>query len=257
MGRRGEHIGDPPLFDDFAAVHYAHPLGHFADDAEIMGDQQQRHAHARLQVLQEVQNLRLDGHVEGGRGFVGNQQVRLVGERHGDHHPLLLAAGERVRQVVQPALRFAQPDQMQELHHPFASARRAHLLVYQQHLGDLLFDRVQRVERRQRLLEDDGDAIATKLAHPFGGRRQHLLVAEADRPRRMPGERIRQQPHDAERGDRLAGAALADQADRLRLRDVERGAANSVHLPLPAAEGYGEVSDAKQRGVGHVGHSAG
>jgi hypothetical protein len=30
-------------------------------------------------------------------GLVGDQHVRVVGERHGDHHPLALAAGQFVR----------------------------------------------------------------------------------------------------------------------------------------------------------------
>ncbi len=133
-----------------------------------MGDQQQRHPHPRLQVLQQIEDLRLDGDVERGRGFVGDQQIRLVGERHGDHHPLLLAAGERMRQIAQPALRFAQSDEMQQLDHPLAGARGAHPLVDEQHLGDLLLDRVQRVERGQRFLEDDGDAVAAQRADPLG-----------------------------------------------------------------------------------------
>ena len=40
---------------------------------------------------QQVEDLRLDGHVERRRRLVGDEQFRVAGERHGDHHPLLLA----------------------------------------------------------------------------------------------------------------------------------------------------------------------
>jgi hypothetical protein len=43
---------------------------------------------------QQVEDLRLDGDVERGRRLVGDQQVRLAGQRDGDHHPLLHAAGK-------------------------------------------------------------------------------------------------------------------------------------------------------------------
>ncbi|UGA37136.1 hypothetical protein JOS77_23880 [Chromobacterium haemolyticum] len=46
-----------------------------------------------LQVRDQLQDLLLDGHVQRGGGFVGNQQLGFAGDRHRDHHPLLLAAG--------------------------------------------------------------------------------------------------------------------------------------------------------------------
>ena len=48
----------------------------------------------------EVQDLGLDRDVEGGGRLVGDEQLRVAGERHGDHHPLPHAAGELVRVVA-------------------------------------------------------------------------------------------------------------------------------------------------------------
>ena len=50
-----------------------------------------------LQLGDEVEDARLDGHVERRRRLVGDQEVGVAGERLGDHHPLLHAAGELVR----------------------------------------------------------------------------------------------------------------------------------------------------------------
>ena len=46
---------------------------------------------------EELQDLRLHRHVERRGRLVGDEEVGLVGERHGDHHALALAARELVR----------------------------------------------------------------------------------------------------------------------------------------------------------------
>ena len=42
--RLGEDAIDGAGFDDLAPIHHVHPLDHAGDDAEIVGDQHQRHA---------------------------------------------------------------------------------------------------------------------------------------------------------------------------------------------------------------------
>ena len=51
----------------------------------------------RAQLLDQVEHLGLDRRVEAGRRLVQHQQVGVGGERHREHHPLLLAAGQLVR----------------------------------------------------------------------------------------------------------------------------------------------------------------
>ena len=50
-----------------------------------------------LKLADQLEDLRLDGDVERGGRFVGDQQLRAAGERHRDHHALAQAAGELVR----------------------------------------------------------------------------------------------------------------------------------------------------------------
>ena len=97
MARIGEHARGLSSLDDFSLTHDDHVVGDAPDDVEVMGDEQHRHAELGLQVFQQLQDLRLHGDVERGRRFVGDQKIGTVGERHGDHHPLALAAGELVR----------------------------------------------------------------------------------------------------------------------------------------------------------------
>ena len=102
MLRIGEERVHRRLLDDAAGVHDRDAIGHLGDDAEIVGDQQQRQAHPRLQLAQQVEDLRLDRHVERGRRLVGDQQRRFAGERHRDQRALAQAARELVRVVVDP-----------------------------------------------------------------------------------------------------------------------------------------------------------
>jgi hypothetical protein len=73
--------------------------------AEVVGDQQQRHAEPILQLAHQLQDLRLDRHVERGGRLVGDQDVGLVGDRHRDHDALALPARELVRVGAEPASR--------------------------------------------------------------------------------------------------------------------------------------------------------
>ena len=123
MLRPLEHLGRRALLDDLALAHDVDAVGHLAHDAEVVGDQQHGHAELALQLLQQLEDLRLDGDVERGGRLVGDQQVGLVGERHGDHDALALAARELMRIGAEPLLGIVEADLAQQLEH--ARARRA------------------------------------------------------------------------------------------------------------------------------------
>ena len=68
-----------------------------------------------LQLLHQPQDLRLRRHVERGRRLVGDQDLRVVDERHRDHHALAHAARELVRVVVDALVGARDLDLLQEL----------------------------------------------------------------------------------------------------------------------------------------------
>ena len=57
-----------------------------------------------LHLAQQVEDLRLHGDVERGGRLVGDDERRLAGQRHGDHHALAHAARQLVRVVVDALL---------------------------------------------------------------------------------------------------------------------------------------------------------
>ncbi len=252
-GLRGEqHLGvrvlgvseDLPrlsLLDDAPVLHHAHPLGHALDDAEVVRDQQHRHAHALLQLAQQLEDLRLDGDVERRGGLVGDEEVRLVGERHGDHHALALAARELMGVGAEALLGLLDADHVQQLQRALARRRRRHALVQDQRLTDLLRNRVQWVERRHRLLEDHADLVAARTRERRRVGADEFGAAISDGAARMARGGIRQQLQDGERRHRFAGAALTDQRQGLPALQRERHVAHGLDVAARCGEGHAQV----------------
>ena len=244
MLRVGEDFLGRAGLDDLAAVHDADPVGDLAHDAEVVGNEQHGHAALLLLHLQQFEDLRLHGDVERRRRLVGDEKVRLVGERHRDHHALPLAAGELVRIGAEALFRIADADLMQQLERAPVRLLVGDAAVDLQDLADLPLDRVQRVQRRHRLLEDHRDLVAADLSKVALVVVDEVLAAIEHRAAGMAGGRIGQELQDRQRRDRLARAALADQRQRLALVDVEgdvvdgeRGAAVLVEGDLQPLDG--------------------
>ena len=156
------------VFDDVAGIHHGDPVGLLGHDAEVVRDEDHSHVALPAQVVDQLENLRLNGHVERGRRFVGNQQLRVPGQRHCDHDPLLHAAGELVRIGVDPGFGRGDADQLQQLDDLRAAVGHLRPVEFK-HLGDLAADAEHRIERDGRFLENICDAAAADLSEPPRG----------------------------------------------------------------------------------------
>ncbi len=85
---RIEEVAGAGALDDLAGVHDHYPVRAGSDDAHVVGDEQDGHVKALAQLVDEVEDLGLDGDVQGRRWLVGDQQFGLAGQGHGDHHAL-------------------------------------------------------------------------------------------------------------------------------------------------------------------------
>ena len=197
--------------------------------------------------FRQLEDLRLNGDVERRGRLVGDQQIGLVGERHGDHDALALSAGELMRIGVQPPFRRVEADLSQQLQHAGTHRGLVEPVVQLHDLADLLLDRVQRVERGHRLLEDDRDLLPAQLAHGVARRLEQVLAAIVDGAARMRGRGIGQQPQDRQRGDRLARARLADQGDDLALGNVEAHLLDGVDDGRSGGKPHRQIADVDER----------
>jgi hypothetical protein len=104
---------DRPDLGEAAEIHHRHPVADVLDDAEVVRDEEVRQAELGLQRREQIEDLRLDGHVEGGYRLVTDDQLGPQGKSAGYPDPLPLPAGELHREAV--VVLGVQPDQLHQL----------------------------------------------------------------------------------------------------------------------------------------------
>ncbi len=202
-----------PRLDDAAAVHDDDAVGDAADDAEVVGDEQDAHPQVALQPLDQLEDLCLDGDVQCGGRLVGDQHRRVGRQRHRDHGALAHPAAELVGIVVKALVRVGDADLHEALDRAPPRGLAAHRRMEADRLDDLLADALDRVQARERVLED----------HPGGRTAQpaQLLFVEAGQvgPASDPAAIVMRAVEAAGRGwrarSRSCRAGLADEGDDL------------------------------------------
>ena len=241
-----EDVVDVARLHDAPGVHDGDAVGHARHDAQIVGDHDDPGAGLPLGRAQHVEDLGLDGHVQGRGGLVGDDEVGVVGDGDGDDGALAHAAGELVGIGVDPHLRVGDAHEVEQLDGALARVRVADAApVDLERLDDLLAHRVHGGERGQRVLEDHGDLGAAEPGHVGVGAAEDLGAVEPDRPGDRGG--LVEQPHDRRRGDRLARAGLADQGQDLAAAHVEVDPAHRVDATVLGGEGDPEAAHLEER----------
>ena len=142
-----------------------------------------RHPELVAQPRDQREDLRLHGHVERGRRLVGDQQPRLVRQRHRDHRALAHAARELVRVGVD-APRAARGCRPARAARPPGRAPRAARRRGARASPPRAGRRpVEGVQRRQRVLEDHRDLVA---AHARAARRRRRRAGPRPRTATAP-----------------------------------------------------------------------
>ena len=250
VARRAEHLGRRPGLDHAAAIHHRHAVRRLGDDADIVGDEEDARALPLAEVAQQIEHLRLHRDVERRRRLVGDDEAGPAGERHGDHDALAHAAREMVRILRQPPLRLGDADGFEKLHGAGAKGRAIEVEMETQGFRDLGADGEERIERRQRILEDRADVApahdGARLVAPRMADGAQGAALEADRAAGDPTRRLEAEDGRAER--RLARAGLAHEAMDLARLDGEVGAVDRQEVRQALArEGHVEAADLEER----------
>ncbi len=253
MPHAGEHGVSRPALDDRAAIHHHHARDVLGDDAEIVRNQDHRHAALRDKVGDQVEDLPLDRHIERGGRFVCDQHIGLAGQRHGDGDTLALATGELVRIGIDAARRIRQTDTIEQRDGLPPRLRRRTIRMALQGFCDLPSDGVHRIERGHRFLENHADSVAAQPA-VIRIRQPHQLAPVEPNAAADHGA-IRQQAHHCQRGDGFAASGFADQSQRLATPERETHVANGLRGPAAGVEPDAEVLHFNQgcvRGTAHA-----
>ena len=214
--------------DDRAEVHDRDPVGDVADDREVVRDEEVREVELLLQALEQVDDLRLDRHVECGHRLVGDHEVGVQGEGAREADALALAARELVREAASGVGR--EPDDAEELADSTRRGPAPGEPVRAQRLADDPADAVARVERGERVLEDHlhppTQRAEVALAQP-----RDVLPVEED-----PAVGGLVQAQDRAPDGRLAAARLADEPERLPAADREADVVDRAYVAHVAVE---------------------
>ena len=171
------------LLDDLAGVHHPDPVAQRPDDAEVVGDEQDRRVRLGLERADEVEDARLDRRVEAGRRLVEDEQLRVGGEGDGDDDALLHPARQLVRVALDDPLRVGDLDALERLER----ARLGLLLALaedRERLDDLRPDLGRRVERRARVLVDHRGVVHPELADLVVGHLRDVVAGRRGSGRR-------------------------------------------------------------------------
>src|SRR5271170_682100 len=141
-------------------------------------------------------------------------------------------------------------DLFEQLDHP--RARGGDPFVQIDDLADLLFDRMERIERRHRLLEDHRHHGAPYRPHFGVARLENVAPFEEDFARWMARRRIGQETDRRQRRHRFARARFADQGQNAAGRQPERNAIDDDLLAPALAEGDRKVAHIEERRLAHV-----
>ena len=94
-----EQVGTGDLAE-LAQVHDGDAVAHVLHHGQVVSDEHHGQPEGCLEVGQQVQDLGLDGHVEGGDRLVADQQLGLGHEGAGNADPLALTTGELARTPI-------------------------------------------------------------------------------------------------------------------------------------------------------------
>src|SRR5580692_3645176 len=111
-GARRSRLHDAPL------LHDRYPVAEVGDDPEVVRDDEDGHAELVLEFAQEIENLGLNGDVEGRGWLVGDDEVRFARYGAGDQDALRHAAGKLVRVGGKGPLGVGDADLPEQLQRP-------------------------------------------------------------------------------------------------------------------------------------------
>jgi hypothetical protein len=228
---------DIGLLDPFPRIHHDDPVGGLGYDREVMRDQDDGRPELLLQGEHEIEDLCLDGDIQRGRRFIGNEDLGIARQRHGNHRALTHAAGQLMRIFVGALRRVGHADAAQHLHGLFPRRRFRQVLMKLHRLADLSADGEHRIERRHRLLENHRDVVAADRAHlRFVEPEQIAAPIELDRTADDPAGRIGNEPHHGKRRHTLAAAGFTDDPHCVARTQRKREVVDCFDDPEPGKE---------------------
>ena len=195
------------------------------DDGEVIFDPH---------LLQQLEDLGLDGHVQSRRGLIADKDLRVAGHSDGGDDALAHTARELVGILLEAHFRVGDADIPQVLEGLLPGGSALEALMELHGLHDLVADGLQRVQAGHGVLHDHGDLMAAD-AEPVlflfqVGQADGLAVVGTEVVDGAGGDGAVgvQQAHEALGEDALARTGLAHDGEDFAVVDVEVDAPDGV-----------------------------
>ena len=204
--------------DHLTQIHNGNAIRNVLYDGEVVSNEEISSAELILKLLQQVQNLGLNGNVKCRDRLVADNQLGLQRKCAGNADTLTLTAGELMRIAVN--VLGVQSDDVQQLADTLNALLLGAHAVNGHGLGDNLADGHTRVERSIRILEDKLH-LATHVLDLMLAHLGNIFTLEEH----LTGGRLGQ-AHDGAARRGLTATRLTDQTKGLARINLER---NVIH----------------------------
>lgn len=219
------------LFDDFSGVEDEEAIAGVGNRAEVVRNEKKAHAEFLLEGAEKGEDLGLDGGVEGGGGFVGDEEMGRAGEGNRDEDALSLAAAELMGILAEAERRVGKAADVEEFERAGVGFWRASEFVIEESFGDLSANAHGGIERSHGVLENHADVAAEGVTGM-------KLDASCDGGRGEADEGLD--------GAGFAGAAFANEAERFSFVKRKGDAADGGKGFIFEREGDVEVFNIEQ-----------
>jgi hypothetical protein len=206
MVRLGDEQPGRAGLDDLPGIHHRHLLADLGHDGQIMRDEYQAQTSVAREVDEELDDLGLYHHVEGGCRFVGEEHPRPTCQGHGQTGSLAHPSGELVG-IPRLGCHW-QADKVEELPSASLACLVGGRLMEPQRLCDLVTDGRDGIEGVHRSLKDDRKVRPTVGAGRVLAFSKDLVAVQQDVPSDAGGRW--QETHEGEDGAALATTRFSD-----------------------------------------------
>jgi hypothetical protein len=195
-----------------------------------MGYQQYAHLTLLLELVEEVEDLGLNGDIEGSGRLVGDEQFRFAGYGHSNHNALPHSARHLVRVFGNALGGVGYADFSQHFGGNIPGLGFFFFLMQPDCLDNLLADGINGIQAGHRLLENHRDTVPANGAYSLVGQFKEISAVEIYLAGNDFAGRVSYKTHNGQRGNAFATAAFTDEGKRLALfyrkADILNGTGN-------------------------------
>ena len=163
-----EHFLGSTHFHHLTAVKHSHTVSHIGDNTQVVGDEHNGVTKFLLQILDQLQDLRLNSNVQRSSRLVTNQDLRLTGQGDSDNNTLTHTAGVLEGIIVKTVFRIGNTHLTHHNHSATTGFALGAVLVLQDHGSDLLTNGNDGVQGGHGILEYGSDLAAADLGPVLG-----------------------------------------------------------------------------------------